>query len=61
MGKAGKKNTPKSILQAKLGKATKSPTPEQEAEPVEGSIRTSTVTSIPSSRSGPRPTGYTGE
>ena len=35
MGKAGKKNTPKSILQAKLGKATELPTPEQEAEPVE--------------------------
>src|SRR5262245_8251350 len=29
------KNTPKNMLQAKLGKATESPTPEQEAEPVE--------------------------
>ena len=35
MGKAGKKNTPKNILRAKLGKAAESPTPEQEAEPVE--------------------------
>lgn len=35
MGKAGKKNTPKNILQDKLGKAAESPTPEQEAEPVE--------------------------
>jgi hypothetical protein len=35
VGKAGKKNTPKNILRAKLGKAAESPTPEQEAEPVE--------------------------
>jgi hypothetical protein len=35
VGKAGKKNTPKNILQDKLGKAAESPTPEQEAEPVE--------------------------
>jgi hypothetical protein len=34
VGKAGKKNTPKNILRAKP-KAAESPTPEQEAEPVE--------------------------